>query len=200
MENNEPNAIVSQDEKIDESIKENGPKHPINTPSIPVNFNFTDETAQEDEMNQVRDILASGEEISNEMTMDLPLLTVEEVAAFLKCTYDVQGWFTFPELWKRDPSFFTEIAIGILPNINAWAMRVPAVAHAVKTVSAAGSWGRLIWDMAGTWVLVVRKRQVEDEKKREEMEGNQNARYTTTNQPQSTNTTKLGKQPGFIIP
>lgn len=174
------------------------------TKNTQVNFNFTDEAAQEDDMNPVRDILAAGETESDEMMgMEIELLTVEEVATFLKCTYDVQGWVTFPELWKREPQFFEDIAAGILPQINAWASRFPAVAHAVKTVSAAGSWGRLIWDISGTWVTVVRRRQLEAQKKLEEQENNQNGykiNYSNQQQQQPVNTTQLGTKKGFIIP
>lgn len=193
-------------------MKKNNIEQPVTEPveidppspgasNTPVSFNFTDEAAQEEDMNPVRDILSAGQAESEEMMgSELVLLTVEEVAAFLKGTYDAQGWFTYPEMWKRDPSFFTEIAIGILPQINAWAARVPAVAHAIKTVSAAGSWGRLIWDMAGTWVLIVRRRQLEAQKMKEEQEKNQNAGYQinySNSQPQPVNNTN--KQ-GFIIP
>lgn len=172
-----------------------------------INFNFTDDAAHEDEMEPVRDILSAGMEESEEIGMDLVLLSVEDVAAFLKCSYDVQGWVTFPELWKRDDSFFYEIATGIFPQVNSWASRFPAVAHAVKTVSAAGSWGRLIWDIAGTWVIVVRRRQLEAQKKREEEEGKaQNAGlkidYTNQQQQQqpTNNRNQFGSKQGIIIP
>lgn len=182
--------------------KEDVSKIPSSKPtSQQVNFNFTDEAANEEDMTPVRDILSAGQEESEEMMMmEMSILTVDEVATFLKGSYDVQGWFTYPELWKRDNAFFYEIAAGILPQINAWAVRVPAIAHAVKTVSAAGSWGRLIWDMAGTYVLVVRRRQLEAEKKKEEEEQKQNGyqvNYSKQQQPATTPTS--GKQ-GFIIP
>lgn len=200
---NEPIENTEQMKLIDEplpAIKSNQDVNPS-----PVDFSFTDEAAHEDDMAPVRDILSTGQEKEEEeIGFDIPLLTVEEVAAFLKGTYDVQGWFTYPELWKREDSFFYEIATGILPQINAWAMRVPAVAHAVKTVSAAGSWGRLIWDIAGTWFMVSRRRQLEAQKKLEEEEQKQNG-YTVNyptqqQQQQQPNTTKLGTKPGFIIP
>lgn len=168
-----------------------------------VNFNFTDNAANDDEMEPVRDILSAGTAESEEMMNDgLLILTVDEVAAFLKGTYDVQGWITFPELWKRDNEFFYEIATGILPQVNAWAARFPAVAQAVKTVSAAGSWGRLIWDMAGTWVIVVRRRKLEAEKKKEEEEGkqqNDGIKIDYSKQQQQPATTNK-QQRQFIIP
>lgn len=165
-----------------------------------VNFNFTDEATLEDEMSPVRDILSAGQTESDEMSLEMDLLTVEEVSKFLKATYQVQGWFTFPDLWVREDSFFYDIAAGILPQINAWAVRVPALAHAVKTVSAAGSWGRLIWDLAGTWVLVVRRRQLLEQKKQEEEGTNQNAGYKVNPQQQPNNANPKPAKQGFIIP
>jgi hypothetical protein len=203
---NEPIENVNEQMTLDEPVIKNNQPSISKNPS-PVNFDFTDEAAHEDDMGPVRDILSAGQpEEEEEIGFDIPLLTVEEVAAFLKGTYDVQGWFTYPELWKREDQFFYEIASGILPQINAWAARVPAVAHAVKTVSAAGSWGRLIWDIAGTWFMVSRRRQLEAQKKLEEGENKQNAGYTVnySNQQQQqqpvTNTTNLGTKPGYIIP
>lgn len=192
-----PNKVIPVNEIetetiIEEPIKQKNPS--------PITFDFTDQSAHEDDMSPVRDILAAGEQTANEeMLMDTQLLTVEEIATFLRCSYDVQGWFSYPELWKRDPQFFYEIAAGILPQLNAWAMRVPALAHAVKAVDAAGSWGKLIWDMAGTWIIIYRRKQLEQQKKKEESEGQQHAGYATNNQ-QPQPTTNNGKPTGFIIP
>lgn len=139
-----------------------------------VDFGFSNDTlANEEEMSQVRDILTSGEQQSEDLIQqDLFFLSVEEVAHFLEATYQIQGVFTYPDLWKRPKEFFYEIAEGILPNLNNWAARIPAVGHAIKTVSAAGSWGRLIWDMAFTWIRVNKQRELEKKAKLEEDERN----------------------------
>jgi hypothetical protein len=171
-------------------------KQPVATTNktVPVQFGFTDEAANEDDMAPVREILSSGEVEADEMSMGIgmELLTVNEVAAFLKGTYELQGWLTFQDIWEREDSFFNDIAMGILPQINALAARVPAIGHAVKTVSAAGSWGKLIWDMAGSWIMVNRRKQaLALEKLEEEERKAQNAGYSN----QSTYSTG-----GIIVP
>lgn len=140
-----------------------------------VDFGFSNDTlANEEDMSQVRDILTSGEEQSEAMMLDQGIyLTVEEVARFLQLAYDAQGFFTYKEMWVRDKSFFFEIAEGILPQIESWVQRIPAVGHAIKMGSAAGSWGRLCLDMGGTWVLVYKRRKLEKEKEEEGKQSNE---------------------------
>lgn len=140
-----------------------------------IDFSFSNDTlANEDDMSQVRDILASGEEQSEALVLQESLyVSVEEVARFLQLAYDAQGFFTYKELWITDKAFIYEVAEGILPQINDWIQRVPFVGHAIKTGSAAGSWGRLLLDMGGRWILVYKRKQLESEQKQKE-EGEQN--------------------------
>lgn len=161
---------------------------PISTKTTPISFSFTNENlANEQEMAPVRDILATGEQESMELGYEEPsFLTTDEVAHFLEASYQIQGVFTYPDLWKRPKEFFYEIAEGILPNLNNWAMRFPAVGHAVKTVSAAGSWGKLVWDLALTYIQVNSRKQAEAKKKKEEEEENLNDNRT--------------QRPGILIP
>lgn len=166
--------------KVDKPIS---PK--TSTKTTKVDFGFSNDTlANEEDMNQVRDILTSGEEQSETMMLDQGLfVSVEEVARFLQLAYDTQGFFTYKEMWVRDKSFFYDVAEGILPQINDWVQRIPFVGHAIKTGSAAGSWGRLFLDMGGTWILIYKRRKIEKEK---EEEGNQ------TNEPTN--------RSGIIVP
>lgn len=166
----EPKPIEIEKPKLEKQLKPTTVSQ-----ATKLNFNFSNDTlANEEDMSPVRDILSSGEQGSDQFIEEVFYLSVDDVARFLKGTYDAQGWFTYPELWVREPQFFLDIAEGILPNINSLAQRIPAVGHAIKTVSAAGSWGRLIWDLAGTWILIYKRKQLEAEKKKEEEGNNSN--------------------------
>ncbi|EPZ43844.1 hypothetical protein [Alicyclobacillus acidoterrestris] len=175
----EPKVQETGDELVQEPKQPSAseatvPEVPTTPPSsvqtTPVQFDFTSHDANEDEMNPVKDVLAAGMEEEAAMMPTPDVITPDELAVFLREAYKLHGMLTIPELWAQEESFFIEIANGIHPKVNEWAASIPAVAHGIKTVSAAGSWGRLIWDYATRWILTIRvmKAKAEDKRQKEQ--------------------------------
>lgn len=144
------------------------------------------------------------EQPEEEQEVEEPVVQVtpKQIATFLKVYYETHGYLTgYKDIWFHKDEWYREIAEGICDNINELVMRYPAVGHAIQTVDAAGTWGRLCWDYAMCWVATIQKKREEKKKKLEEDEaklnGQQQSNGTAT---VTTSTDTYAGGTNFIIP
>lgn len=137
----------------------------------PGKFAFVENNVDENDMSVVKEVFESGEQPEeNAAAIDEQAVTAEQVAAFLKAAYKVQGAVTYPDLFVQKDEWFLEVATGILPQITALCERFAALGHAIRTVDAAGSWGKLGLDLGVRWFYVIQRKKREKLEKLKEQE------------------------------
>ncbi|MCL6443362.1 MAG: hypothetical protein K6T83_07890 [Alicyclobacillus sp.] len=93
-----------------------------------------------------------------------PIVTTNQVATFLRLTYQVHGLATrLPEIWQHDEAWYERIAEGITPHVQALCARMPAMGLAIRALDAAGTWGELFWDYALCWVRTLATRKTAEQ-------------------------------------
>lgn len=137
----------------------------------PGKFVFVENNVDENDMSVVKEVFESGEQPEeNAGTLEDQAVTAEQVAAFLKAAYKVQGAITYPDLWVQKDEWFLEVATGILPQVLGLCDRFAALGHAIHAVDAAGSWGKLTLDLGVRWFYVMQRKKQEKLEKLKEQE------------------------------